>query len=282
MIFDDAQPGPGAMERAWEKWKPTARYLMAVETHAYAFSMAANVLLSFFPFLIVMVSLCRYALRWRAAEATIFLALGEYFPDALGEFIRRNLRVTVDSRGPFQVVSVLLLMYTANGIFEPLEVALNRAWGIPANRSYIKNQLISLLLILVCGAMGLASASAAARVAGENLAEGMSTLSYLVLKLALVPMLILLLALVYWILPNGKVPFWPNLPAAVAVGLLLEVFNYVYVALWPWLREKLSLEYGPFVYSVTIILWGFLASMVVLAGAERTARGAAHHKDSGR
>ena len=107
MIFDDAQPGPGAMERAWEKWKPTARYLMAVETHAYAFSMAANVLLSFFPFLIVMVSLCRYALRWRAAEATIFLALGEYFPDALGEFIRRNLRVTVDSRGPFQVVSLI-------------------------------------------------------------------------------------------------------------------------------------------------------------------------------
>jgi hypothetical protein len=33
---------------------------------------------------------------------------------------------------------------------------------------------------------------------------------------------------------------------------------------------KLAMEYGPFVYTVTIILWGFVASMVILAGAEWT------------
>jgi hypothetical protein len=38
------------------------------------------------------------------------------------------------------------------------------------------------------------------------------------------------------------------------------------------LRGKLEHEYGPFVYSVTIVLWGFIASMVVLAGAEWAAR----------
>ena len=31
-------------------------------------------------------------------------------------------------------------------------------------------------------------------------------------------------------------------------------------------------EYGPFVYSVTIILWGFFASLIMLAGAEWAAR----------
>jgi uncharacterized BrkB/YihY/UPF0761 family membrane protein len=34
----------------------------------------------------------------------------------------------------------------------------------------------------------------------------------------------------------------------------------------------LQSEYGPFYYTVTIILWGFLAALVVLAGAEWTAR----------
>ena len=280
MILENAQPGPSALERAWESWKPTGRYLMAVETHVYAFSMAANLLLSFFPFLIVMVSLCRYVLRWQAAEAAIFLALGEYFPDQLGDFLQRNLRATVASRGPFQAVSVVLLMYTANGIFEPLEVALNRAWGIRANRSYFKNQLISLLLILACGALALVSASVAAlhqemwEWLGGRAAAGVSLASYFVLKTALLPMSILLLTMVYWVLPNGRVPLWPNLPAAVVVGALLEVLSYGNIAMWPWLRVKLELEYGPFVYSATIILWGFLASMVVLAGAERTARGA--------
>jgi membrane protein len=45
--------------------------------------------------------------------------------------------------------SMFLLLLTANGIFEPLEVALNRAWGVAKNRSHFKNQLISLGLIFL-------------------------------------------------------------------------------------------------------------------------------------
>ena len=48
-------------------------------------------------------------------------------------------------------------MFTANGIFEPLEVALNRVWGIPENRSFVRNQLVSLALIFACGGLALAS-----------------------------------------------------------------------------------------------------------------------------
>ncbi len=55
-------------------------------------------------------------------------------------------------------------------------------------------------------------------------------------------------------------------------GFLLEVLKYINLLTWPYLRMKLALEYGPFVYSITIILWGFLAAMVVLAGAEWAAR----------
>lgn len=278
MIFDNAQPPPGAAERLAARYKPTARYLMQVEVHVYAFSMAANVLLSFFPFLIVMVSLCRYVLEWKAAEEMIFLALRDYIPDPMGAFVERNLRATVASRGPFQAVSVLLLLYTANGIFEPLEVALNRAWGIAVNRSYFRNQLISLALIFVCGGLALASAVLAAinqevwarfGLLGPKWTQLVALTAF---KTAMVPALILLLILVYWILPNGRIPVKPLVPAAIVVGLLLEALKYLMVLVWPWLRRKLEMEYGPFVYSVTIVLWAFLASMIVLAGAEWAAR----------
>ena len=52
---------------------------------------------------------------------------------------------------------MMLLLFTANGIFEPLEVALNRAWGEVKNRSYLKNQLVALGMIFLCGALALAS-----------------------------------------------------------------------------------------------------------------------------
>jgi uncharacterized BrkB/YihY/UPF0761 family membrane protein len=52
----------------------------------------------------------------------------------------------------------------------------------------------------------------------------------------------------------------------------LEALKYFNLLTWPLLEAKLSREYGPFVYSVSIILWSFLAAMVVLAGAEWSAR----------
>jgi YihY family inner membrane protein len=236
--------------------------------------MAANALLSFFPFLIVMVSLCRYVFHWPAAEQMIFLALGDYFPDQLGEFIQRNLRATVATRGPAQFVSVLLLMYAANGIFVPLEVALNRAWGIARNRNYFKNQFFSFCMVLCWGSLALASAAAGAfnqewgtRLVGpESRWAALATLTGF--KLVMFPLSIVLLFLIYWLLPNGKVPWRPVVPVAFAVGVSLEGLKYLNIFMWPWMREKLQAEYGPFVYSATIILWSYFAAMVVLAGAE--------------
>ena len=40
----------------------------------------------------------------------------------------------------------------------------------------------------------------------------------------------------------------------------------------PLLRNKLAGEYGPFYYTATIIIWSFFAAMLVLAGAEWSAR----------
>src|SRR5215471_12002743 len=113
---------------------------METEAHVYALAVAASVLLSFFPFCNVMLSFCRNVLHWRAAEDAIYLALNDYFPGELAEFVRRNLAL----RGDLRIGSMVLLLFTANGIFVPLEVALNRAWGVVENRSYVRNQVLAL------------------------------------------------------------------------------------------------------------------------------------------
>jgi membrane protein len=267
-----------ALVRLGRACMPTFRYWMETEVHVYAFSIAANVLLSFYPFLIVMVSICRYFLRWREAEQAILLGLNDYFPGAVGDLVTRNLLITVADRGPLQIMSVILLFFTANGIFEPLEVALNRAWGITTNRSYFRNQVISLALIFVVGALVLLSAiltginqEVTLRLTGGN--EGAASFIRLVLfKVLALPISILLLFLVYKLLPNRTLRSADILPVAVIVGVALEILKYINLLTLPWLHAKLHLEYGPFKNSVAIVLWSFLASMIVLAGAEWSAR----------
>ena len=251
---------------------------METEVHVYGFSIAANVLLSFFPFLIVMVSLCKYVFQWPGAVDAIMFALNDYFPADMVDFIQRNLRLTVNSRGPIQIGSILLLFFTANGIFEPMEVALNRAWGITQNRSFLKNQLVSMGLIFACGGLILISIAVTAanrQMLGQSplgQSDVESWLTTLFFKAAELPITILILFLIYWLLPNRRMPWRDVVPVSIFVGLALEGLKYVNLLTWPYLRMKLEREYGPFINSVTIVLWSFLAAMVVLAGAEWAAR----------
>ncbi|MSV29475.1 MAG: YihY/virulence factor BrkB family protein [Bryobacterales bacterium] len=258
--------------------RPTVRYWLETEVHVYALSVAASVLLSFFPFLIVMVSLCTYVFHWPAMASAIYLSLNDYFPDEIGRFIARNLKVVVQSRGPMQFASIFLLLFTANGVFEPFEVALNRVWGVRTNRSFLKNQIVSLGLIFLCGGLSLLSFVLTAvnqDFLTKNFAMEADSLKWILpvlFKLAAIPASILGLFLMYWLLPNRSVPVRKMLPVAVAIGLALELLKYINLLTWPLLKAKLQKEYGPFYISVSIVLWTFVAAMVVLAGAEWSAR----------
>ena len=255
-----------------ELFRPTARYLSGTEVHVYALAISASVLLSFFPFLNVMLSFCRNVLHSRAAEDAIYLALNDYFPGELASFLKRNLAL----QGRLQLTSMVLLLFTANGIFEPLEVALNRAWGEVKNRSYLKNQLVALGMIFLCGALALVSLMLTALnkqwISTWQWLGVQGWLNLLMFKLAAVPISILALFLIYWLLPNRKIPPARVAPAAIFVGLILEALKYVNLAIAPYLQAKLEHEYFIFRHSVAILLWSFIAAMVVLAGAEWTAR----------
>jgi membrane protein len=258
------------MRRMAASFAVTLRFWMQTEIHVYAFSAAANVLLAFFPFLIVSVSLARLFFNQPITINAIDFALRDIFPDALGQFLHNNL----PQPRPVEVVSLVLLFFTANGIFEPLEVAFNRIWGIAKNRSFFRNQVISLGLIFVCGGLTLLSLSITALRQGAFPNNGANAwISALFFKLAAVPLGAFVLFLIYRYLPNGRPPINRVVPAAIAVGLLLEVLKYINTLVWPWFDRRIAREYGVFRYSVTLIFLGFIVTMLILAGAEWAARG---------
>ena len=264
------QPRPGLARSLVGGILPTLRYWTQTEVHAFAFSVAANVLLGFFPFLIVSVSLSRLFFSGQTTVAAIDFALRDYFPDALDEFLSKNL----PQRPVTDWVALGLLLFSSNGIFVPLEVALNKVWGIQKNRSYLHNQVVSLLLIFSCGTLALLSLGITElRVGSSSGLRIEQWSSILFFKLAAVPLTSLILFLIYRYLPNGRPPLPRIIAAAIGVGLLLEGLKYLNILIWPWLDARIQREYGVFRYSATILFLSFLASMLVLAGAEWSARG---------
>lgn len=222
-----------------------------------------------------MLLLCRYVLHWDAAIQIILQTVAGYFPNDFHVDFRGYLLTA--SYQKFSWLSVFLLLFTANGIFTPLEVALNRIWQVKANRSFLHNQLISLLLIFACGALELTSITATtmnvtflkAHAAGNQPAAQFQALAY---HLFATPITMLMIFLVYWLLPNCQISWRRLLPASAVVAILLELSKYLNLLTWPWLRANLSKDVPPFVQSISIILWAFVGTLIVLAGAEWSAR----------
>jgi membrane protein len=253
----------------------TVKYLMRTEVHTFAFSVAANSILAFFPFVVLLMTLIRRVFHSRVMNDVILELLKDYLP-AGQDFVIRNLNAMVNSRQRVQFFSLAILLVTSSGVFLPLEVALNRIWHFENNRSYLGNQVVSFGLAFACGVLALVSIALTAGPVAfmEFLLHGYGTgaarlVGFLVMKVFAIAASITIFFLIYWLLPNGKVPARAVLPAAIIMGLLSEALKYAYILALPWLNFQEV--YGPFALSVTMMFWAFLSGLLLLAGANLSA-----------
>jgi membrane protein len=254
----------------------TAKYLLRTDVHTFAFSVAANSILSFFPFVVLVMTVVRRVFHSRVMYDVVVELLRDYLP-AGQEFVIRNLTAMSNAKHRVQVFSLIILLVTSSGVFMPLEVALNRVWRFPENRSYIGNQLISLGLAFGCGVLALLSI---AMTAGNvELMEFMlrghgsgfiRVMGFVVMKAFAIATSVAIFFLIYWLLPNGKVPARAVLPTAIIMGLLSEALKYGYILALPWLN--FGEVYGPFALSVSLMFWAFLTGLLLLAGANLSAQ----------
>lgn len=251
---------------------PTLRYLLKTEVHTFAFSVAANAILSFFPFVVLMMWLTRNVFHSQSMTSVIGDLVRDHLPVSQ-DFVVRNLESLARSRQRAKFASIVILLITSTGVFLPLEVAFNHIWGFAKNRSYLGNQLISLALAFACGILAMLSVGLGAGnqimlnfvMFGHNQNIFFKGVTFVALKILALLTSIAIFFLIYWLLPNGKVRAKNVLPAAVAMGVLWEASKYAYMKALPWLNFQEV--YGPFSISVTLMFWAFLSGLMLLAGA---------------
>lgn len=254
----------------------TVGYLLHTEVHTFAFSVAANAILSFFPFVLLLMSLALRVFHSKVMSDVIKELLRDNLP-AGQDFVIRNLEALASAKNKAQAFSLVMLLITSTGVFLPLEVALNRVWRFPKNRSYLGNQLMSLGLAFACGILALLSIALSAGNVKllRFLAFGhdiflVRILGFLTAKVFATVTSMAIFFLIYWLLPNGKVPAKAVLPAAIIMGFLSEILKYSYILLLP--RLNFQEVYGPFAISVSMMFWAFLSGLLLLTGAHLSAQ----------
>ncbi len=276
-VAGSPRPRPGMFNALKTQAIPTLKYLATTEAHTYAFSVAANAILSFFPAIVLFLSITSKVLHNMDLYAAVVKLAKDFLPSNQDFIVGSMQRLA--SRHRIQIFSLCMLLVSTTGVFEPLEVALNKVWGIRKNRSYLGNQLVALALALGCGVLFLISAAAKAKsdevlssLVGNHpfvLKATAFLVDWPMLKVAGFAAVISMFFLIYWVLPNGKVPVRSVLPAAIVIGVLFEASKYAYTALLPLF--SFQDVYGPFYISITLIFWAFWVGMLLLAGAHLSA-----------
>jgi len=224
--LEKLRTGVRTRSRLADVFLSSIRYLFQTEVHAYAFSIAANAYLSFFPFNLILLAVCQRWMHWESAYLMVLQLLRVHLP-AGSESLIRNLVAVVQGRPRLQVVSVFMLLFTSSGVFLPLEIALNKVWGFQRNRTFLKNQgmsfglalasgMLALIFVLAITPMQSAIAFSLGRVPFPSI---LTTVTRVVLEIASMPFMAVIYLLIYYYLPNGKVPIGRVLPAALATNL---------------------------------------------------------------
>ncbi|MFP5211324.1 MAG: YihY/virulence factor BrkB family protein [Acidobacteriota bacterium] len=262
----------------WYRWrrdgKALVSYLLDSEVHTFAFSVAANAIISFIPFTVLLYTLARSVFHSEAMVNVIDQMVVYYLPStASQEWLTYNLSVVAPRHG-VQIFSLVMILVSCTGIFLPLEVALNQAWGVAKSRNYLWNQTVAfgLALLMVVLAMASIFVNEGAQAiltfiffhhTGNFVFKG---LSYIWLSASTGVAAILFFFFIYWLLPNRKVPWRPVLRTAVATGIVWLAARLVFVAVLPHL--DLRAMYGPFFVSVGLLFWAYISGLILFAGAQ--------------
>ena len=257
---------------SWEQLKALGHYLTKTEVHTYAFSVAAQAILSLFPFIVLLLTLSQRVFHSARMADVVGEMMSNFLPNNQ-EFVMRNMRVLAFSHARTKIVSVVMLLITATGVFLPLEVALNSVWGVKKNRSYLQNQLVA--IVLAIGVAFLAMASVALSAAQRTVLQWIffghtqnivfAFIGRGFLQIVALAASIALFFLIYWGLPHRKVPARAVLPTAIVMGILWTAAKYIYILVLPHLDFRAV--YGPFEVSVGLITWAFISGLLLLGGA---------------
>ena len=277
----DAEVSNAAEAAAVSKWYRLRRdgtalvsYLMDSEVHTFAFSVAANAILSFIPFTVLLYTLSRSVFKSDMMVSVLNDMVDYFFPTIAKQGWLAAALAAAAPRHGVQAVSLVMILVACTGIFLPLEVALNQAWGVTKSRNYLMNQTVALglALLMVFLAMGCILTSAWERELLSNVMLHHTdnffyqAASYVWLAFATGVASILFFFCIYWILPNRKVPWRPVLRISIVTGVIWLAAKFLFLLILPYL--DLKSVYGPFYVSVGLIFWGYASGLILFAGAQ--------------
>ncbi len=243
----------------------------------FAASIAYYSLLSLFPFLLLALSILGGVTLPGGESSKVLDFVFNYFPTEF-PFIQDQLTSLQTNPLRLGVAGALLLIWASMGVFGALTSAINHAWGVDKQPSYLKHKLVSFIMLvaasvlLLVGLMLVSAISIASSGWFAHVLEstpGLEVLRGLILQWSTTVLFVAITGLIYYFVPNAKVHFRDVWIGAFLAGFMwrgaLALFSYYVKDM-----SKFSIH-GTVQFVVVFLLWVYLSAVILLFGAEVSA-----------
>jgi YihY family inner membrane protein len=258
----------------FKKMWPAIYDLTTTQTYVDASAIAFNIFLSFFSFVVLVGSFLINVMHWRRGYETFYLILRSIVPKESKMLFDSLSRVTEGPGGKATLISFGLMVFSSSGIFQPIEQALNRAWGFK-ERGVVKQYLVYLMLVIVCGLVILLPIALGSiydfMLTTVSVSSDFRVMAFKFIgPLISLPFIVLLFFVVYYVVPNGKVHANQIFFTSVAMAILWVVATLIFRLALPIFNFEES--YSLLGTLMALITWIFITAFILILGANLSAK----------
>ncbi|HEY7188080.1 MAG TPA: YihY/virulence factor BrkB family protein [Vicinamibacterales bacterium] len=244
----------------------------------HAASIAYYALLSLFPFLLLIISLLGSVTTDEADRQAVLGFVFRYFPTQL-DFVTNQLDAFRAARLQLGVGGLLALVWGSLGVFGAVTSAVNEAWGVEKQRSFLKHRLVSFLMLVAAGGVMMIALAIVSLVevaersrfgAVVTSIRGLYILQSLGFQYLGTVLVIVAVGLIFYFIPNAKTRFRDVWVGAILTGVL---WRFAFDGFSWYLGRNMGVRmiHGSVAAVLGFLLWIYVSSIILMYGVEFTA-----------
>lgn len=243
------------------------------DVFALGSQLAYNLLLSFFPFMIFLMTLLGHM---SLNDSEILMALSRIMPASAFNLISNTVSEVINTRhSQLMSFSLILTIWSASAGFNAVIKGLNKAYGVSESRSFVKVRVVSILctlgmvfiihvmlFLLILGHVIWNYVAYKSGFSHEVLALG-TFIRYLIFISATIVMFTVL----YRYAPCKRLAWVEVLPGALfsTFAIIIESFAFAY---YVDNFANYSIVYGSIGAIIVLLIWLYIIGVIVMLGGE--------------
>lgn len=249
---------------------------------------AYNLLLSIFPFVLLVLFVVGQVARSESAEASIVNEVQRLFPAAAGDSVRDTLASVRDHATRIGIVALVGGIWVGSSFWGAMDTAFCRIYQRPC-RSWVRQKLFALAMLAVA-ALFLAATIALPALQGAVLVGSERVLPFglahwrgFTVGLGLAGSVAVLFAVtctIYAAVPRGALPWRAIWPGALLATVAIAIVNWAFPFYLTDVSTIGSLGSG-LGFLLIVLVWFYVVALVLLLGAVLNSSRLAHGEDDG-